>query len=94
MADTYRAATDVGGTFTDLVYYDIDPETKLCGPVQVDKTDTTPPDFELGVMAALARAGLDPGELSFFAHGTTVVDQCADGAKRREDSADHHQGVS
>jgi N-methylhydantoinase A/oxoprolinase/acetone carboxylase beta subunit len=40
-----RVATDVGGTFTDLVYFD--EETGRSGAVKVD---TTPPDFERGVM--------------------------------------------
>lgn len=68
-----RAASDVGGTFTDLVYYAIDPETGMPGPVQVAKADTTPPDFESGVMNAMAKAGLAPADLAFFAHGSTVV---------------------
>lgn len=68
-----RAASDVGGTFTDLVYYAIDPATGEPGPVQVAKADTTPPDFESGVMNAMAKAGLSPAELGFFAHGSTVV---------------------
>ena len=69
----YRAASDVGGTFTDLVYYEVDAATGACGFVHAAKTDTTPPDFEVGVMASMEKAGLSPGKLSFFAHGTTVV---------------------
>ncbi|MCT2398806.1 hydantoinase/oxoprolinase family protein [Novosphingobium mangrovi (ex Huang et al. 2023)] len=68
-----RAASDVGGTFTDLVYYPVDPETGQPGAVQVTKADTTPPDFEEGVMNAMAKAGLSPAALDFFAHGSTVV---------------------
>lgn len=68
-----RAASDVGGTFTDLVYYAIIPETGRPGSVQVAKADTTPPDFESGVMGAMAKAGLSPADLRFFAHGSTVV---------------------
>ena len=63
-----RIATDVGGTFTDLVFYD--PKTKTMG---VCKSDTTPPAFEKGVLNAVAKAGLPPSEVEFFAHGTTVV---------------------
>lgn len=63
-----RVATDVGGTFTDLVYYD--EETGAFGVV---KSDTTPPHFEEGVMNAVHRAGLSLGSIDFFAHGTTVV---------------------
>ena len=68
-----RAASDVGGTFTDLVYYPVDPETGQPGAVEVAKADTTPPDFEEGVMNAMAKAGLSPSALDFFAHGSTVV---------------------
>ena len=73
MSHSYRAASDVGGTFTDLVYYDIDSNTGECGPVGVAKTDTTPPDFEIGVVNSMTKAGLCPADLGFFAHGTTVV---------------------
>ena len=38
-----RAATDVGGTFTDLVYYEVDTATGRGGTVQTAKVDTTPP---------------------------------------------------
>ena len=70
---TFRAASDVGGTFTDLVYYSVDEETAACGPVNATKTDTTPPNFERGVINSMRKASLSPADLSFFAHGTTVV---------------------
>jgi N-methylhydantoinase A len=63
-----RVATDVGGTFTDLVYFD--EETERSGAVKVD---TTPPDFERGVIDGLRKSGLDTSEIELFAHGTTVV---------------------
>lgn len=68
-----RASSDVGGTFTDLVYYSVDPTTGACGAVQTAKADTTPPNFEQGVLDTLAKAGVDIGDLDFFAHGSTVV---------------------
>jgi N-methylhydantoinase A len=68
-----RAASDVGGTFTDLVYYDFDPDTGVSGTVRTVKADTTPPDFEKGVMNGLAKAGISGEDLYFFAHGSTVV---------------------
>lgn len=68
-----RAASDVGGTFTDLVYYDYDPATGVCGAVRTAKVDTTPPHFEEGVMNSLQKAGVNPAALDFFAHGSTVV---------------------
>ncbi len=69
----FRAASDVGGTFTDLVYYRVDGGTGACGAVHSVKTDTTPPDFETGVMASLEQAGISPADLDFFAHGSTLV---------------------
>lgn len=68
-----RAASDVGGTFTDLVYYEYDSSTGLSGEVKVAKADTTPPNFEQGVLNAIAKADVDPAELEFFAHGSTVI---------------------
>ncbi|MGV3481821.1 MAG: hydantoinase/oxoprolinase N-terminal domain-containing protein, partial [Sphingobium sp.] len=68
-----RASSDVGGTFTDLVYYQVDPQTGQCGEVRTAKADTTPPNFEQGVLDTLAKSGVPIGELDFFAHGSTVV---------------------
>ena len=68
-----RVATDIGGTFTDLVYYDFDEETGEAGAVRTEKADTTPPDFENGVLDSFNKAGISPEAFTFFAHGTTVV---------------------
>ena len=68
-----RAATDVGGTFTDLVYYEIDGESGAMESFRTEKAHTTPPDFEKGVLDTLDKAGLDYAAIDFFAHGTTVV---------------------
>jgi N-methylhydantoinase A len=68
-----RVATDVGGTFTDLVYYRVGADGRLTGAIESAKADTTPPDFEQGVLQTLAKAGLDLAGIKFFAHGTTVV---------------------
>ena len=67
-----RVATDVGGTFTDLVYFETDLTTGA-QVVRTDKSDTTPPDFEKGVLAVLEKGNVDIGKLDFLAHGTTVV---------------------
>lgn len=69
---TVRVATDVGGTFTDLVCITQDPSTGESS-VTVAKSDTTPPDFEQGVLNVLSKAGVAPASISFLAHGTTVV---------------------
>jgi N-methylhydantoinase A len=68
-----RVATDVGGTFTDIVFCRVDQVTGEVGDVITHKSDTTPPNFEQGVMNAIAKAKLDLAEIAFFAHGSTVV---------------------
>ena len=57
-----RVATDVGGTFTDLVCFETDTETGKHSIVTA-KTDTTPPDFEIGVLNVLAKGQVDPSEV-------------------------------
>ncbi len=69
---TIRVATDVGGTFTDLVHFETDTATGL-QTVRTDKSDTTPPDFEKGVIDVLEKGKVDIADVDFFAHGTTVV---------------------
>ena len=69
--ETLRVATDVGGTFTDLVYLHISEDGKQS--IGTSKSDTTPPDFEKGVMNVFSMAGLKPESVDFFAHGTTVI---------------------
>ena len=63
---TVRVATDVGGTFTDLVYIDE-------GAIKAVKSDTTTPNFEQGVVNAAAKANISLADVDFFAHGSTVV---------------------
>jgi len=67
-----RAAVDVGGTFTDLAFFvaDLPREGQ---EVVTAKTDTTPPEFERGVLNVLAKSGVSLPEVAFMAHGTTVV---------------------
>lgn len=73
MRDHIRVASDVGGTFTDLVWCTVDGRTGRAGPIRTTKVDTTPPDFDRGVLASLAKAGIDLGAVAFLAHGSTVV---------------------
>jgi len=68
-----RIATDIGGTFTDLVCLKFDKETGKPIGVKVSKTDTTPSNFEEGILNAIAKSNLNLNEVDFFAHGTTVV---------------------
>jgi N-methylhydantoinase A len=69
---TIRLATDVGGTFTDLVCFETDHATGESRIVTA-KSDTTPPNFEQGVLNVLDKGGVDPRTVDFLAHGTTVV---------------------
>jgi N-methylhydantoinase A len=69
---TIRVATDVGGTFTDLVCFETDHATGEAR-ITTAKSDTTPPNFEQGVLNVLEKGGIDPASVDFFAHGTTVV---------------------
>ena len=67
-----RVATDVGGTFTDLVAFSIDPESGR-QEIFTAKSDTTPPDFERGVLDVLGKSGIAYDDIRFLAHGTTLV---------------------
>ncbi len=63
-----RLATDVGGTFTDLVLYD-----DSTGAIQTAKSLTTPKDQAQGVVNAIRESGLDPTRVDYFIHGGTTV---------------------
>ncbi len=63
-----RVASDIGGTFTDLVYLD-----EATGEVGVAKASTTPANFAEGVIDTLRKARLNVAETSFFVHGSTVI---------------------
>ena len=65
-------ATDVGGTFTDLVLFEHEMET-LKSRLLTLKVDTTPPDFDRGVLLALQKSGVALSEVDLLAHGATVV---------------------
>lgn len=62
-----RVATDIGGTFTDLVYIDDHNE------VRVEKSSTTPPNFEEGILDVIQKSGINTAEIEDFIHGSTVV---------------------
>ncbi len=67
-----RVATDVGGTFTDLVCFAYDPASGR-QMVRTAKADTTPPGFEQGVLNVIDKAGIALDDVAFMAHGTTVI---------------------
>ena len=63
---------DVGGTFTDLALWDDER-----GALAVFKLPSVPHDPALGILDGIrslaSREGLDPAQLTFVAHGTTVA---------------------
>tara|TARA_Y100001970_G_scaffold185216_1_gene225285 strand:+ start:5544 stop:7622 length:2079 start_codon:yes stop_codon:yes gene_type:complete len=69
----FRVATDVGGTFTDLVYFEIDAKSGKALSIKTAKSDTTPSSYEKGVFDTINKANVNIEKSIFFAHGTTVV---------------------
>ncbi len=69
---SYRLGVDVGGTFTDLLIID-----EASGRTYRDKVPSTPHDPSEAVIAGARqlceKAGITPGELALFMHGTTVA---------------------
>jgi N-methylhydantoinase A len=68
----HRLGVDVGGTFTDLLL--VDDER---GDLYRVKTPSTPADPSEGVLVGVRRicdeSGIEPGDLGFVMHGTTVA---------------------
>ena len=67
MTSSYRAAVDIGGSFTDLVFIDED-----TGEIGSAKVPSTPRDVAQGVINAVEKGGLDLSRCRYFIHGTTV----------------------
>ncbi len=71
MASRYRLGIDVGGTFTDLLLMD-----EAAGRLFAIKTASTPaPEDAIiaGITALRERHGVDPAEIVYFSHGTTLA---------------------
>ena len=68
----YRLGVDVGGTFTDLLLLDHE-----SGAFWRHKTPSTPHDSSEGILTGVEaithEAGVDPSDIEFFLHGTTVA---------------------
>ncbi|MFM5914903.1 MAG: hydantoinase/oxoprolinase family protein [Chakrabartia godavariana] len=68
----YRLGVDVGGTFTDLLLFNTE-----TGAFWRHKTPSTPHDSSEGILngvtAICANAGVTPGQIDYFLHGTTVA---------------------
>jgi N-methylhydantoinase A len=63
-----RVATDIGGTFTDLIYLD-----EATGEVGLTKASTTPHNFAIGVEDTLKKSGINVADTTFFVHGSTII---------------------
>ena len=63
-----RLAVDIGGTFTDLVFFD-----ETAGALTSTKVLTTPATLERGVLDAIDRSGIAPAAVDYFIHGGTTV---------------------
>jgi N-methylhydantoinase A len=61
-------ALDIGGTFTDLVAFDL-----ATGEVHQAKSSTTPYDLAVGIRETLAKSNLPIGTAETFIHGSTVA---------------------
>ena len=70
--DSYRLGVDVGGTFTDGVLIN-----ESTGEVRITKVPSTPDDPSRAFLEATGRilreAAVDPKQVSYIVHGTTVA---------------------
>ncbi|WP_459698317.1 hydantoinase B/oxoprolinase family protein, partial [Acidisoma sp. C75] len=64
------AGIDVGGTFTDVLFYE---EGAAGGQVRFAKVPSTSANQAEGVLAGIAAAGASPADLDLLIHGTTVT---------------------
>jgi len=62
-----KVATDIGGTFTDLVYVNEE------GKIGTAKSHTTPHSFDEGVINVINESGINPEAMDMFIHGSTVI---------------------
>ncbi len=61
-------ALDIGGTFTDLVAFDL-----ARGAIRHAKSSTTPYDLAVGIRKTLEKSGLSIPDVDTFVHGSTVA---------------------
>jgi N-methylhydantoinase A len=64
----YRLSTDVGGTFTDGVLLN-----ETTGKIKVSKVSSTPNNPAIAVIQNIEKFDISLSDVSFLAHGTTVV---------------------
>lgn len=68
---SWMVGIDTGGTFTDLIAFEVD-----SGELRVAKVSSEPSDPSSAVMAALEElfgTGVEPAEIASLVHGTTVA---------------------
>ena len=69
---TWRIGVDSGGTFTDVCLFEDE-----SGRIEVWKVSSTPDDPSRGIAQGfeegVARVGLEPADVGYFGHGTTVA---------------------
>ena len=69
---TYRLGVDVGGTFTDLALHNTENDS-----LEFAKIPSTPSNQAIGVFDGISQLiekfGIDPEQIRFFSHGTTVA---------------------
>lgn len=69
---TWRIGVDSGGTFTDVCLFEDE-----SGRVEVWKVSSTPDDPSRGIAQGfeegVGRVGLEPADVGYFGHGTTVA---------------------
>jgi len=63
----YKLSIDIGGTFIDVVVFDVQSKE-----LRAFKLPTTPHDPAQGVIASIGELGAPAGEVSDFIHGTTL----------------------
>src|SRR6266700_813012 len=66
----YRVTVDTGGTFSDFVYLN-----EATGEVTISKVPSTPDGPSRAILAgveSLIAQGVQPSDISYFCHGTTV----------------------
>lgn len=68
----YKLGVDTGGTFTDLVMFDDEKKT-----ISITKVPSTPANPAVGILNGVYKItdmnGIEPKDISFFIHGTTVA---------------------
>ena len=69
---TWRIGVDSGGTFTDVCLFEDE-----SGRIEVWKVSSTPDDPSRGIAQGfeegVGRVGLEPVDVGYFGHGTTVA---------------------